>query len=60
MIVALYKIFSGEYLSTNPHEKDTPELMRAFLGLSMELVFFVSNISLSFEVIEEQLKVQPF
>lgn len=33
----------------NGHEKDTAELMSAFLALSMELVFFVSNISLTFE-----------
>lgn len=52
MIVALYKIFSEEYLNVNSYEKDTPDLMRAFLGLSMELVFFVSNISLTFEKIE--------
>lgn len=35
MIVALYKIFSEEYLSGNPHEKDTFELMKAFLALSL-------------------------
>lgn len=34
--------------------------MRAFLAFSIELVFFVSNISLTFEEIEEQLQVQPF
>jgi hypothetical protein len=33
MIISLYKIFSEEYLSANPFEKDTPELMRAFLAL---------------------------
>lgn len=60
MIVALYKIFSSEYMAANPHQKDTPELMRAFLALSIELVFFVSNISLTFEAIEEHLRVQPF
>lgn len=35
MIVALYKIFSEEYLSGNTHEKDTFELMKAFLALSL-------------------------
>lgn len=60
MIISLYKIFSEEYLTANPFEKDTPELMRAFLALSMQLVFFVSNISLTFEKIEEELQVPPF
>jgi hypothetical protein len=48
MIVALYRIFSEEYLAANAYERDTPELMKAFLGVSIELVFFVSNMSLSF------------
>ena len=47
-------------MAANSYEKDSPELMKAFLGLSMELVFFVSNISLSFEKIEQELQIVPF
>jgi len=51
MIVSLYKIYYEDYLTANPQERDSPELLKAFLGLSIELVLFVSNISLSFEEI---------
>lgn len=35
MIVSLYKIYYEDYLTANPHERDTPKLLKAFLGLSI-------------------------
>lgn len=57
MILSLYKLISEEYFAANSYERDSPALMKAFLALSFELVFFVSNISLSFEEIEEVLEI---
>ena len=60
MIVGLYKVSAWEYLTANSNERENEELLKAFLTLCIELVFYVSNIPLTFEEIQEQVKVQPF
>lgn len=60
MILPLYKVISDEYFAANTFESDTTPLMKAFLALSIELIFFVSNINFSFEEIEDTIEIEPF
>ena len=53
LIFSLYKVATEDYMSQYPQFKEDEELMRSFLTVCTELVFFVSNISMSFEEIEE-------
>lgn len=55
LIFSLYKITSEEYCQQYPHDRDSEGMARAILVLSTELVFFVSNITTTFEEIEQMI-----
>lgn len=58
MTYSLFKVVLEEYLTKHPNEEHNEEIYLALMAVSVEIVFFVNNSTITSEDIEAQVKIR--
>ena len=56
----MFKLVLEEYLAQYPSQQDNEGMYQAFMALSIEIVLFVCNSSVTFSDIEEEIGAPAF